>query len=63
MAEKLSDLFEQAHAPAVTWNGQLVHSMYELPDLADGTEVRIMFDDPNPSRPEGMRLKYGAGSS
>jgi len=62
MAEKLSDLFEQAQAPVVTWNETLVHSMYELPDLPNGAEVRIEFEDPNPARPEGLRLKIRGGT-
>lgn len=62
MAEKLSDLFERAKAPVVTWEDVLVHSMYELPDLPNGTIVRIEFGDPNPARPEGLRLKIRGGS-
>jgi hypothetical protein len=62
MTEKLSDLFERAQAPVVTWNDNLVHSMYELPGLAVGTILRIEFDDPNPSRSEGLRLRMRGGS-
>jgi hypothetical protein len=62
VSEKLSDLFESAQAASVDWDGQLVHSMYELPPLETGVELRIEFDDPNPARPEGLRLKVRGGT-
>lgn len=62
MAEKLADLFGKAQAPTVTWRGQLVYSMFQLPSLAAGTAVRIVFDDPNPARPQGLRLKARHGA-
>jgi hypothetical protein len=61
MTEKLSDLFERARSPSVTWNGQVVHSMYEMP-ADEGTVLRIEFADPNPARPQGLRLKVRGGS-
>jgi hypothetical protein len=62
MAEKLSDLFERAQSASVTWHGQVVHSMYELPVVAAGSVLRIEFDDPNPARPQGLRLKVRGGT-
>jgi len=51
MAEKLSDLFDRAQSPSVTWNGQLVYSMYELPTIEDGTSLRLAFAPPLPDTP------------
>lgn len=61
MPDKLSDLFEAAQASTVTWQGQTVHSMIELRFLS-GTALRIAFEDPNPARPQGLRLKAREGT-
>ena len=62
MPEKLSDLFERAQSAIVTWRGQVVHSMFELPAVPSGTRLRITFDVLNPARPEGLRLKVRGGT-
>ena len=59
---KLSDWFENARAASVMWRGLLVHSMYELPAVTAGTMFRITFDDQNPARPEGLRVKVRGGT-
>jgi len=36
--------------------------MYELPAIGDGTSLRIDFEDPNPARPQGLRLEVRGGT-
>lgn len=61
MSQKLSDLFEAAQASTVTWHGHAVHSMIER-SFTSASTLRITFEDPNPARPEGLRLKTRRGT-
>ena len=59
---KLSDLFEGAQARTVSWRGETVYSLFELPALTTGVTIRIRFDRQNRERPEGLRIRVRDGA-
>jgi hypothetical protein len=62
MATSLSELFQASGGKPIQWEDQLVHMMFEFADLDAGKELRIDFSQPNPARPEALRLKSRGGS-
>ena len=63
MAEKLADVFQQAQAPSITWEGRVVHSMFELPPARHDATLRVTFESTTKDRPEGLRLKVRGGAA
>ena len=61
MAEKLSDLFESARQPVIEWRGQIVYALFEVPELAGSSTLRIMLEGTSPTRPQALRLNARGG--
>lgn len=61
VSSKLSELFTASGGTPIRWGDQDVHMMLELTDLRAGSELRIKFEQPNPSRPQALRLKSRDG--
>lgn len=56
MTTKLSELFEDARAASIEFDGDTVYSMYTIDDVAAGSELRLQFEQSNPERPQAIRL-------